>query len=128
MQFEVEIDNTRPDLIEVVLAGGLNTETASKLETILEDVFSKPVRAVRFEMSRLSYISSIGIKLLFHAFKTLRDQNTLFLMVNLQPQIMKVLDIAKALPAENIFASVQEADEYFDAMQRKALGGTDDNN
>jgi hypothetical protein len=45
----------------------------------------------------------------------------MFLMVNLQPQIKKVFDIAQALPGEAVFSSVEEADEYFDAMQKKAL-------
>jgi hypothetical protein len=45
----------------------------------------------------------------------------MFLMANLQPQIKKVIEIAQALPSESIFASIEEADAYFDAMQKKVL-------
>jgi len=76
---------------------------------------------VRFEMSNLKYISSMGIRVLVKTFKALRTRKAMFAMVNLQPQIKKVFDIVATLPMESIFASVKEADEYFDAMQKKAL-------
>ena len=56
----------------------------------------------------------------------LRGKKAMFLMVNPQPQIKKVLEIAQALPLETVFESVREADDYFDAMQRKALGQNGD--
>jgi hypothetical protein len=40
-------------------------------------------------------------------------------LINLQPQIAKVLDIVKALPGISVFKSLKEMDEYLAAMQRK---------
>ena len=122
MPLDVQIDQKGSGLTEVTLIGRLDTTTAPELERVLAGVVSQPGRSVRFEMSQLNYVSSMGIRVLFSAFKTLKQSNNLLLMVNLQPQIQKVFEIAQALPRESIFASVKEADEYFDAMQRKALG------
>jgi anti-anti-sigma factor len=110
----------------VALEGRLDTDTSPQLEKELERVLSADVAAVRFELPKLSYISSMGIRVLFKAFKALRAQNAMFLVVSPQPQIAKVLEIAEALPAESVFASVEEADRYFDAMQKKVLDPTSD--
>jgi len=121
MPLSIQVNEKKPGFFEVVLDGRLDTDTSAELEKKLSGPLGGSVRAVRFEMSDLQYISSMGIRVLFKTFKTLRAKKGAFLMVNLQPQIRKVLDIAQALPAESIFSSVAEADEYFDAMQRKAL-------
>ena len=41
------------------------------------------------------------------------------LLVNVQPGVQKVFDIVKALPAQSVFKSVAELDQYLDYMQRK---------
>jgi anti-sigma B factor antagonist len=41
-------------------------------------------------------------------------------MVNMQPAVQKVFDIVRALPLKSVFRSIEELDEYLDAMQRKA--------
>jgi anti-anti-sigma factor len=122
MALGIQVNEKKAGFVEVALDGRLDTDTAPELEKRLSATLAGSPRAVRFDMSRLSYVSSMGIRVLFKAFKALREKKAAFLMVNLQPQIKKVFDIAQALPPETVFSSVEEADEYFDAMQQKALG------
>ena len=126
MPLQIDVKEEKTGLYVVAPTGRLDTDTAPEFEKRLQGILSKEVRAVRFDMAALSYISSMGIRALFKAFKALRQQKAMFVMVGLQPQIKKVLEIAQALPPQAVFASVQEADAYFDAMQRKALGQTED--
>jgi anti-anti-sigma regulatory factor len=42
-------------------------------------------------------------------------------MINVQPQIEKVFEIANMLNGIRLFASISEADTYFDAMQKSVL-------
>lgn len=121
MSLQIDINEKKPGLVEVALDGRLDTETSEQLEARLNDLLETELRAVRFNMKSLDYVSSMGIRVLFKTFKTLRQKKAMFLMSNLQPQIQKVFEIAEALPPEAIFATVEEADEYFDAMQRKVL-------
>jgi hypothetical protein len=44
------------------------------------------------------------------------------LLVNVQPQIQKVLDIVKAVDVGSVFKSVKELDHYLDAMQKQVTG------
>ena len=121
MSLKIKVDDKGRGLYEVALDGRLDTDTSPDLEKRLEELLAGEVRAVRFEMSRLNYLSSMGIRVLFKTFKSLRQKKAMFLMVNPQPQIKKVIEIAQALPPESVFASIQEADDYFDAMQKKVL-------
>jgi anti-anti-sigma regulatory factor len=45
------------------------------------------------------------------------------LLVNLKPQIRKVFDIVQALPAQRLFNSVRELDEYLAEIQRQVREG-----
>ena len=122
MPLAIAVREHKAGLFEVALDGRLDTETSRQLEDRLTELLSGELRAVRCDLSKLNYISSMGIRVLFKTFKQLREKKAIFLIVNAQPQIKKVLDIAQALPPETVFQSVEEADEYFDAMQKKALG------
>ncbi len=121
MSLQIDLTEKKPGLVEVALDGRLDTETSEQLEARLDDLLKTEPRAVRFNMESLDYISSMGIRVLLKTFKTLRQKKAMFLMANLQPQIKRVFEIAAALPPESIFETVEEADEYFDAMQRKVL-------
>jgi anti-anti-sigma regulatory factor len=44
-------------------------------------------------------------------------------LVNPQPQIRKVFDIMKLLPAMNVFANIQELDEYLARIQKRVIEG-----
>ena len=123
MPLHIAIAEKKPGLHEVALTGRLDTDTAPELDKRLQPVLAGKAAAVRFDMSNLEYISSMGIRVLFKTFKALRQKKAMFLLANLQPQIKKVIEIAQALPPETVFSSIKEADEYFDAMQRKVLDG-----
>ncbi len=121
MSLQIDLTEKKPGLVEIALDGRLDTETADQLEARLDDLLKTEPRAVRFNMKSLDYISSMGIRVIFKTFKTLRQKKALLLLSNLQPQIKRVFEIAAALPPDSIFETVEEADEYFDAMQRKVL-------
>jgi len=121
MSLETQFEETKPGYHEVQLSGRLDTTTYSGLEEQLKGLLQGEAKALRIDMAKLDYISSMGLRVLLYAFKELRKREAHLLMVNLQPQIQKVFDIAAALPPETMFASVAEADAYLDAMQRKVL-------
>jgi Anti-anti-sigma regulatory factor (antagonist of anti-sigma factor) len=78
------------------------------------------------DLAGLDYISSAGIRSVFKARKALAARAGKVLVVNPQPQIQKVFDMVKAVPLNEIFTSVEEADAYLYAMQRKVIEGDSD--
>ncbi len=115
------------DTQRVVIAGRLDTHTYAELDEALVPVLGDPgVNTLLLDLGGLEYISSAGIRSLFKARKALATRGGKVLIANPQPQIRKVFDMVKAVPMNEIFASVEEADAYLDAMQRKVLQGDDE--
>jgi len=90
-----------------------------QLEQRLQPLLT-PKRVLVFDFAQLDYLSSLGLRVLMKTNKTLASIGGRCLLTQLQPPIRAVIDIANALPAENIFASVEEADNYLDVIQRRA--------
>ncbi|HET6898269.1 MAG TPA: STAS domain-containing protein [Vicinamibacteria bacterium] len=107
----------------VKLVGRFDTLTAPQGEKELEPVVAGPAKYVIFDLAGLTFISSAGLRVLLGTRKALSERGAQLHLINLQPQIAKVLDIVKALPGINIFKSLQEMDEYLAAMQRKVEEG-----
>lgn len=123
MSLQIRLVEKTPGVFELGLVGRLDTETYETLETHLDGILNQKVQSIRVDMSGLDYISSMGLRTLLKTFQALRKQEAHLVMHDLQPQIKKVFEIAAALPLQSIFGSVQEADTYLDAMQRKITEG-----
>jgi anti-anti-sigma factor len=102
------------------LDGRLDTITAPQLEKVLEPMLDGRYDNLIFDLTRLTFISSAGIRVLVHARRVMKAQHGGFLMVNMQPQIVKVFDIIKALPGFTMFESQEELDRYLAAIQRQS--------
>jgi anti-anti-sigma factor len=126
MSLKIDTKQKMPGYFELALDGRLDTETHAQLDAALKKLPVSGARGVRLDLAKLTYISSMGLRVVMKLMKDLREQKAVFQMVNLQPQIKKVFDIAAALPTESVFASVEEADAYLDTMQKKALKGDQD--
>ena len=117
----VGLHERRPGYFEVSLAGRLDTSTYQQLEQRLELLGSRKVHSLHMEMGQLAYISSMGLRVVMKAQRQVKEAGGTFTMSSLQPQVRKVFEIVSLLPKDTVFASVAEADRYFDAMQRKEL-------
>lgn len=110
-----------------VLAGHLDTHTYQMADAALEPVLADPsVSLLVLDLAELDYISSAGLRTVFRARKTLGARGGKVVVANPQPQIRKVFDLVKAVPFSEIFSSMEEADAYLDAMQKRVLSGEDD--
>jgi anti-sigma B factor antagonist len=121
MSLTITVKEIKPGLQVVALDGRLDTDSSPRFEKVIGDFLAEEPKVVWLDLAALSYLSSMGIRALHQAYKDLQAKKGRLLLVNIQPQIKKVLDVARTLPPES-FATVKEADEYFDAIQRKAQG------
>lgn len=110
----------------LALGGRLDTHTYSELDLQLAPLLASGIQSLVLDLAGLEYISSAGVRSIFKARKALAAHGGKVIVVNPQPQIQKVFDVVKAVPLEEIFSTMDEADAYLDAMQRKVLHGDDD--
>ena len=115
MSLTINVDTSGPARVQ--LGGRLDSNTAPELDKRLDALLAAAPRAVVFDLAKLEYISSAGLRCVVRVQKAMRQSGGQALLVNLQPTVQKVFDIVKALPAQNIFRNVQELDEYLDVMQ-----------
>lgn len=116
---EITVEHHQDNRVRVALKGRLDTHTYLQCEQRLAPLLTTPKRVLVFDMAQLDYMSSMGLRVVMKTSKALAAIGGKCLLTRLQPSIRTVIDIANALPSENIFASVEEADRYFDVMQRR---------
>ena len=103
-------------------AGRLDTNSYQGLEERVDLVLQEKPHTLIFDMATLDYISSMGVRVIAKAQKAMKTYDGKVILFNLQPQIQKVFDIIKALPAQQVFSSMAELDDYLDRMQRRVTG------
>ncbi len=121
MPLIVKVSKQREGYFVVALNGRLDSQTSAEAEAKLAPLLVGAAQVLLLDMTFLDYISSMGLRLVLKTRKTLEARQARLVLSNLQPQIAKVFEIAKALPPQAIFTSVEEADRYFDVIQRKEL-------
>jgi anti-sigma B factor antagonist len=105
----------------ITLEGRLDSNTYFEFEDKIHPVLTSSPRLLIFDLEKLDYISSMGIKSIVTARKAIEARDGHLVLINLQPQIRKVFEIVAALPREAVFASVEDADQYFDMVQKQEL-------
>jgi anti-anti-sigma factor len=121
MDLTIQVKGKQAGLIEMALEGRLDTQTCATFEQRAAEVLAGEVRSIRVDMAGLEYISSLGLRAILRLLKQMRARQGTLILVRLQPQVRKIFEIANALPAQTVFTSLEEADAYFDAMQKREL-------
>ena len=121
MPLTMTIENKIPACYVVTLNGRLDATTSADCEVKIEPVLVAGTKAVMFDLSNLEYISSMGLRFVLKTKKTVEGYGGSVHIINMQPQIEKVFEIANMLKGFSLFKSVKEADQYFKAMQERVL-------
>lgn len=121
MSLVTNIEQKMPGYYVVVLNGRLDGITSADCEAQINSILVPATKTIMFDMSNLSYISSMGLRIILKTRQFLEGQGGTVHVINMQSQIEKVLQIANMLRGMTLFASIEEADDYFDTMQKKVL-------
>lgn len=105
----------------VSLEGSLDTNTHMVLQEKVDNILKESPNTIAFDMDKLEYISSAGVRVVLKTRKALKENNGKLVFLKIQPQVKKVFDIINALPSMQIFTSIKELDGYLDAIQKKVL-------
>ncbi len=118
MSLSIEIWQRDATTKRAVMSGALDSETHTELKQKLDPILASEVKVLILDLSGLSYINSAGLQYLFMARRVMEAKRGCLLLLNVQPQVRKVFDIVRALPAESVFSNVEELDRYLAKMQK----------
>ncbi len=126
MKLKIRIRQTKPGVVTLSPIGPIDTETSLTLDKEICRVLVKAGKTLVLDMAGVDYITSVGIGIIAKTKASLKKINGDLAMINLQPQVKKVFEIMRLLPALNVFASKEELDEYLGKVQRRITGEEDE--
>ena len=120
MPLETKVTKKENYSYSVELTGAIDTDTSPQLKTELTESIDEKTNVVVLDMAGVDYVSSAGLGLIVWAKKSLSRNNASFVMVNLQPQIKKLLDLMKLDEGFKI-RDASEEDKYIDQIIKSEL-------
>ena len=119
---KIAIEKKENSIVVVTLNGQIDSDTYIDLQNKLEPILKTPVKVMIFDMKAVNYVSSMGINIIFTTREKIEKGGGHLLIVNLQPQIVKLFDILKTLFSKDVFKSIEELDVYLASVQQKEAG------
>ena len=126
MALKVNTAIRRPGIFVVAPIGSIDAAGHAIFQEKVDSVLNQNPDVIIFDMEYADYINSMGIRVLVKAKKVMKKSGGKIMFINFQPQIKKVFEILNALPSLPVFASIQELDNYLDAMQTRSHLPVDD--
>ena len=106
----MEITITNPEGKTVLsINGRIDTSTATDLEQVINKEIGLGKRQILLDFSRVSYISSSGLRVLLATAKKLKNPGDKFAICSLSPEVLKVLRLAGFTSIFSIYSSEGEA-------------------
>ena len=107
-------------MAKIALDGSLDTATAPQLEKELQEVFAGPTRIVVFDLAKLNFLSSGGVRVILTARKRVIERNGSCMMLGVSPRIEKTFEIIKALDGLMLFKDDEALDKFLHVLQTPA--------
>src|SRR4051794_5115373 len=107
-------------MAKLALDGTLDTATAPQLEKELDGVFEGPTQILVFDLGKLSFLSSGGVRVILSARKRVLERHGSCIMLKVQPRIEKTFEVIKALDGLQLFKDDEALDAFLAAMQKPA--------
>jgi len=121
MALTIDISPRRGGGLVVTPQGRLDSITSPDLETAVDGILRDKVKIVILDLSKVDFLSSAGIRVIFKLQKGVLQMRGVVVVSKPQPQVARVLEIVRAMPKEQIFEDMEEADKYLAAIQEKEL-------
>lgn len=120
IQIKKSVGHMELEGVTVILIGSLDTATAPELENQLKPILAEPIRDLVFDLADLKFISSAGLRVFTIARKMVKDTGGQICFINLQPQIIEVFEVIKALMGVTVFYSKDEFEDYLNKRKKSS--------
>jgi anti-sigma B factor antagonist len=113
MTLEVKVVEKESGVYVITPVGDITTETYKKLDDTLTPIIAGQLHALVLDLKGVSYISSMGLGVLFRTKQLVNAKGASVMIINPQARIKDVFETVKFMP-DHMFADLAQADEYLD--------------
>ncbi len=113
MSLKVNLEKKDDGTVILSPVGSIDTDTYQEFEKKLGEASGITARGVIINMSKTTYISSIGFGVLVRAKQELEEKAMTLAIIELSPDVKRIFEAVKLIP-DSLFASLKQADEYLD--------------
>lgn len=121
MRVKIEDDKSRARSYIVTPVGSIDSSTYLEFKEKTDPILANKPISIVVNLEGVDYISSAGLGVLFGMKKALKANGGDLYFCHIKPQIRRLFEIVKALPAETLFASYEEADRYLYKMMNDEI-------
>ncbi len=122
MSLVIKVNESSTNRITVTLSGSIDSESAGEFEKVMVPLLKKEFSAIIFDFVGVTYITSSGLSVMVQTEKSIRARGKDLFVINIPPQIQKVLAVISALPSLKVFKDVDELDRYLIYLQNVQNG------
>ncbi len=115
MPLKITVIKKENEVFLVSPVGSVDSETFMQLDKAIAGILDSSPKGIIFNMEGVTYISSMGLSVMFKTEKAAEKIGGTVAVVNLQPQIKRVFEAVKFIPS-HIFEGMKEANRYFDTF------------
>lgn len=121
MPLKIQNDSPRPHTVRLTLQGHLDTQSALDLDEYLDQQISPDLLILTLDLSKVGFISSMGLRSLFRIRKIMTARNGKVCFVNPSPQVAKVFETVKSQNLLSVFQDEKEFDAYLAYLQKQVV-------
>ncbi len=96
-------EEKRDGTLIVTMSGMLDASNYLELDTFVQEQYNAGVRSFIFNLNKLEYMSSAGVRVFIKTFRTLSSDNGSMAFSSLQPFVLEIFDIAGLASKFQIF-------------------------
>ena len=121
MQVDIKPKKDIKGYFTIIPHGSIDSDTHDSFRQYLEPVLQTSTKGIVIDLKDVDYISSAGLGVFFFVQKYMKSCHGKLLFCHLKPQIKKLFDLMHALPPEDVFKNIEEADSYLYAAVNKEV-------
>lgn len=114
---ELKVVEGSSPVTHIVLSGKLDVEGEEQISSDFKELTTVVKKPTLVDMSDVSYLASLGIRLLFTCAKSLADAGTKMVVVNPQPMVEETLKTSGTVGLIPIVGSEEEALKLLEEKQ-----------
>lgn len=106
---ELRVVESRPDLVHIALSGKLDVEGEAQISDKFQELTSDDSKHVIVDMSEVTYLASLGIRLLFTSAKSLANGGKKMIVFRPQPMVEETLNTSGTVNFIPVAGDLDEA-------------------